>query len=182
MKFTILGLFAAIAAVNANTLQYSPPTLVRAPSFDSAVIQSERFNGGFSYRTVENHAYAPVVQTVSLSWNLLDRNLNSNFCKRCHFFVNLRTTLKSPKSTTQDKSFPSTPEFIHNWVVILSLEDQLEDHLELHLVSTHKIQLKLKIQQTISQTKQSNKETMKTLCQLIQHEMWMENSKPSNTH
>lgn len=72
MKFTILGLFAVIAAGNANALHYTTPALVRAPSLDSAVIQSERFDGGFSYRTVENHAYAPVVHTVSFPWNLLD--------------------------------------------------------------------------------------------------------------
>ena len=42
-------------------------TLLRAPSHDSAVIQSHRFGGNFAYRTDEAHAYAavsPVVSTV----------------------------------------------------------------------------------------------------------------------
>lgn len=68
MKSFLLGLFAVIATANASVVQLlQAPTgaLVRTPSLDSAVIQSNRVNGGFSYSTVENHAYAPVVQTVS---------------------------------------------------------------------------------------------------------------------
>lgn len=68
MKVTILGIFALIAAANAGLVQIFPAStnsLVRTPSLDSAVIQSERLNGAFSYSTVENHAYAPVVHTVS---------------------------------------------------------------------------------------------------------------------
>jgi hypothetical protein len=68
MKVTILGIFAIIAAANAGVVQHLIPTstLVRTPSLDSAVIQSERLNGAFSYSTVENHAYAPVVHHVRL--------------------------------------------------------------------------------------------------------------------
>ncbi|CAH1367037.1 unnamed protein product [Tenebrio molitor] len=43
-------------------------TLVRAPSFDSAIIKSDRLGGNFAYSTVEGHAYAavsPVVQRVT---------------------------------------------------------------------------------------------------------------------
>lgn len=42
-------------------------TLVRTPSFDSAIIKSDRLGGNFVYSTVEGHAYAavaPVVQRV----------------------------------------------------------------------------------------------------------------------
>jgi hypothetical protein len=41
--------------------------VVRAPSFDSAIIKSERLGGNFAYSTAESHAYAaisPVVQNV----------------------------------------------------------------------------------------------------------------------
>jgi hypothetical protein len=67
MKVTILGFFAVIAVAQAGVLQYvqGPTSLVRTPSLDSAVVHSDRINGGFSYSTVENHAYSPVVQTVS---------------------------------------------------------------------------------------------------------------------
>ncbi|RZC38116.1 uncharacterized protein BDFB_004828 [Asbolus verrucosus] len=44
------------------------PTLVRTPSFDSAIIKSDRLGGNFAYSTVEGHAYAavsPVVQRVT---------------------------------------------------------------------------------------------------------------------
>lgn len=37
------------------------PALVRTPSLDSAVVQSERVGGNFAYSTVEGHAYSPVV-------------------------------------------------------------------------------------------------------------------------
>ena len=42
-------------------------TLLRAPSHDSATIQSHRFGGNFAYRTDEAHAYAeikPIISTV----------------------------------------------------------------------------------------------------------------------
>jgi hypothetical protein len=67
MKSIILGFFAVLAAANAGVVQIVPAatTLLRTPSLDSAIVRSEQSNGGFSYSTVENHAYAPVVQTVS---------------------------------------------------------------------------------------------------------------------
>lgn len=71
MKVTILGLFAVIAVAHASVVQLLPSsTLVRTPALDSAIIQSERLNGAFSYSTVENHAYAPVVQTVNCAIKL----------------------------------------------------------------------------------------------------------------
>jgi hypothetical protein len=65
---SIIVIFAAIAVANAGVVQVLPAstTLLRTPSLDSAIVRSQQVNGGFSYSTVENHAYAPVVQTVSL--------------------------------------------------------------------------------------------------------------------
>jgi hypothetical protein len=66
MKLAILGLVAFVAVVHASVIPLqSTATLVRTPYLDSAVIQSERNNGAFSYSTVENQAYAPLIQTVS---------------------------------------------------------------------------------------------------------------------
>lgn len=66
MKLAILGIFAFIAAAHAGHLRllHAPTaTLVRTPSLDSAIVHSERLDGGaFSYSTFENHAYAPVQQ------------------------------------------------------------------------------------------------------------------------
>lgn len=67
MKSIILGFFAVFATVNAGVVHLLPAstsTLVRTPSLDSAVVRSQQVGGGFSYSTVENHAYAPVLQTV----------------------------------------------------------------------------------------------------------------------
>ena len=44
-----------------------PAALVRAPSFDSAIIKSDHLGGNLAYSTAESHAYAaisPVVQNV----------------------------------------------------------------------------------------------------------------------
>jgi len=44
-----------------------PAALIRAPSCDSAIIQSDHLGGNFAYSTAESHAYAaisPVVQNV----------------------------------------------------------------------------------------------------------------------
>jgi hypothetical protein len=67
MKSTIFGFFAVIAAANAGVVQLvqGPTALVRTPSLDSAVVHSERSEGGFSYSTAENQAYTQVFQTVS---------------------------------------------------------------------------------------------------------------------
>lgn len=55
MKF--LGIIGLISVVNAAA--YVP--LFRTPSLDTAIIHNQRFNGGFSYNTIENHAYVPAV-------------------------------------------------------------------------------------------------------------------------
>lgn len=182
MKFLILGVFAIIATcANAGVVQFLPgssTTLVRTPSLDSAVVQSQQLNGGFSYRTVENHAYSPVVQTVSWQRNKVNLKLKlCNFWKRFQFCVSSRIIPKSLKSTTQDLFCPSILEFTHPSVVTLLLvgtPSLVVDILSLvefqppqELI--HKIQLKLKIQQTTSPMKKSNKVTMKTLFQSIQH-------------
>lgn len=66
MTVQILAFCAFFAVAQASVVPFIPSSaaLVRTPSLDSAVIQSERLNGAFSYSTVENHAYAPVVQSV----------------------------------------------------------------------------------------------------------------------
>lgn len=53
----LLGIIGLISAVNAAA--YVP--LLRTPSLDTALIHSQRFNGGFAYNTIENHAYVPAV-------------------------------------------------------------------------------------------------------------------------
>lgn len=58
---------AAVVCAGSAALVAGPAALVRAPSFDSAVIQSDRLGGNFAYSTAESHAYAavsPVVQNV----------------------------------------------------------------------------------------------------------------------
>ncbi|XP_069673482.1 uncharacterized protein [Periplaneta americana] len=64
-----IGCVAACIALMAGTVSCGlvSTTLVRAPSFDSAIIQSDRLGGNFAYSTAEGHAYAavsPVVQHV----------------------------------------------------------------------------------------------------------------------
>ncbi|XP_047117285.1 translation initiation factor IF-2-like [Schistocerca piceifrons] len=61
-----LVLSCALAVCSAGLLA-GPAALVRTPSLDSAVIQSDRLGGNFAYSAVEGHAYAavsPVVQNV----------------------------------------------------------------------------------------------------------------------
>jgi len=60
-----VALFALMAVAHAGVISLLPASthLVRTPSLDSAVVQSDRVNGAFSYSTIENHAYAPI-QTV----------------------------------------------------------------------------------------------------------------------
>ncbi|CRK91649.1 CLUMA_CG005299, isoform A [Clunio marinus] len=77
MKSIIVGLFTVLAVVQASVVQVLPSStasLVRTPSFDSAVVHSARHNGAFSYSTVENHGYAhavhhqvPVYRTYNLA-------------------------------------------------------------------------------------------------------------------
>ncbi|GLH03218.1 uncharacterized protein GBIM_09162 [Gryllus bimaculatus] len=62
----IAAVLCLAAAVSAGVVAPAT-TLVRTPSLDSAVIQSDRVGGNFAYSTVEGHAYAavsPVVQNV----------------------------------------------------------------------------------------------------------------------
>ncbi|CAL4066261.1 unnamed protein product [Meganyctiphanes norvegica] len=62
-----IGLLVSLAAVaSASVVPYAVPAsyAVRAPSHDSAIIQSHRLGGNFAYRTDEAHAYA--VQTPVL--------------------------------------------------------------------------------------------------------------------
>ncbi|XP_037073855.1 uncharacterized protein LOC119095063 [Pollicipes pollicipes] len=62
----IVALCATLACASAG-LVAPATTLLRAPSHDSAIIQSHRFGGNFAYRTDEAHAYAsinPVISTV----------------------------------------------------------------------------------------------------------------------
>ncbi|XP_043207544.1 uncharacterized protein LOC122385050 [Amphibalanus amphitrite] len=56
MKMVVF--FACLAAASASTL-------LRAPSHDSATIQSHRFGGNFAYRSDEAHAYAAINPVVS---------------------------------------------------------------------------------------------------------------------
>lgn len=69
MNFVVLGLFAIVAVASGYVvpLYSSHSALVRTPSLDSAVVQSDSHNGAFSYSTVENHAYAPVLHSVRFS-------------------------------------------------------------------------------------------------------------------
>ncbi|XP_049830142.1 uncharacterized protein LOC126271849 [Schistocerca gregaria] len=65
MKVAIV--LACVLAVCSAGFVAGPAALVRTPSFDSAIIQSDRLGGNFAYSTVEGHAYAavsPVVQNV----------------------------------------------------------------------------------------------------------------------
>nr|XP_027212210.1 uncharacterized protein LOC113805412 [Penaeus vannamei] len=54
-------ILSALAACAAASLVVPGPVAVRAPSHDSAIIQSHRLGGNFAYSTHEAHAYA--VQT-----------------------------------------------------------------------------------------------------------------------
>merc|ERR1712142_269233 len=62
-----IGIILSLAAMaSASVVPYAVPAsvAVRAPSHDSAIIQSHRLGGNFAYRTDEAHAYA--VQTPVL--------------------------------------------------------------------------------------------------------------------
>jgi hypothetical protein len=68
MQYVFITLSALLAMSCASVLPLFPATtLVRSPQHDSAIIQSERLGGSFSYSTVEGHAYqaiSPVVTNV----------------------------------------------------------------------------------------------------------------------
>lgn len=83
MKAIVFGVVAIFAVAQGSVVQLLPAstaTLVRTPSFDSAVVHSQRLGGGFSYSTLENHAYAPVVHSVRV-W-IIEVEL---ICKRRFF-------------------------------------------------------------------------------------------------
>ncbi|XP_067000828.1 uncharacterized protein [Anabrus simplex] len=66
MKVAVVAVLCLAACVSGG-LVAGPSVLVRTPSLDSAVIQSDRLGGNFAYSSVEGHAYAaitPVVQNV----------------------------------------------------------------------------------------------------------------------
>merc|ERR1712002_856494 len=60
----LLVSLAAVASASVVPLSVPASVAVRAPSHDSAIIQSHRLGGNFAYRTDEAHAYA--VQTPVL--------------------------------------------------------------------------------------------------------------------
>merc|ERR1712212_338004 len=63
-SIAILVSLAAVASASVIPLAVPASVAVRAPSHDSAIIQSHRLGGNFAYRTDEAHAYA--VQTPVL--------------------------------------------------------------------------------------------------------------------
>lgn len=65
---TFLGLSVIFVVSFVECSVIPTTTLVRSPSFDSAIIKSDRVGGSFSYSTVEGHAYAavsPIVQRIT---------------------------------------------------------------------------------------------------------------------
>jgi hypothetical protein len=65
----LLCLAAVLYALSGGYVA-GPAAVVRAPSFDSATIKSDRLGGNFAFSTRESHAYAavsPVVQNVESS-------------------------------------------------------------------------------------------------------------------
>lgn len=73
----LFGLIALVGVTCGHHLQRQillpTSTLVRTPQYDSAIVQSERIGGSFSYSTIEGHAYeniVPLVRTVSISYDL----------------------------------------------------------------------------------------------------------------
>ncbi|EFA00092.1 uncharacterized protein LOC103312348 [Tribolium castaneum] len=64
--FVVLSIALAIGLAECGVVPAT--TFVRAPSFDSAVVKSDRVGGSFAYSTVEGHAYAavsPVVERIT---------------------------------------------------------------------------------------------------------------------
>ena len=64
---SIIAFFAILAVAQCSVSLLPATTLYRAPEHDSAIIQSDRVGGAFSYSTLEGHAYkaiTPIVQDV----------------------------------------------------------------------------------------------------------------------
>nr|XP_053628617.1 proline-rich protein 27-like [Cherax quadricarinatus] len=61
-----LVILCALAACGASQLLAPGPVAVRAPSYDSAIIQSHRLGGNFAYSTNEAHAYAVQTPVIGL--------------------------------------------------------------------------------------------------------------------
>ena len=118
MKVTLLGLLAVIATANAGVAWPHATELVRTPSLDSAIVQSQRLNGAFSYSTVERHAYAPVVSLRSENDARTCFKCNSVPFRSVKFNI-IHSSLKFNKFTIQDlhqlnsQSIPSIPATIH---------------------------------------------------------------------
>ncbi|PSN46325.1 hypothetical protein C0J52_15203 [Blattella germanica] len=67
MRVVLCVTLLLAGAVNCGLVAGPVATLVRAPKYDSAIIQSDRLGGNFAYSTAEAHAYAvvsPIVQNV----------------------------------------------------------------------------------------------------------------------
>ena len=59
--------FLLWGSVNCGLVAAPLAALVRAPKYDSAIIESDRLGGNFAYSTAESHAYAvvsPVIENV----------------------------------------------------------------------------------------------------------------------
>lgn len=72
--FQAFVVFAAVLAAASAAPQvtiakkgYGPSTIVRAPSHDSASIESHRFGGNFAYSTAEAHAFAEITPEISVA-------------------------------------------------------------------------------------------------------------------
>ncbi|XP_047495381.1 uncharacterized protein LOC125043340 [Penaeus chinensis] len=69
MKSMLVLLLAACAAASYVAPVHHPhvggPVVVRAPSHDSAIIQSHRLGGNFAYSTHEAHAHAVINPIVA---------------------------------------------------------------------------------------------------------------------
>jgi hypothetical protein len=59
----VLCLAAVLCAVSGGYV-VGPAALVRAPSFDIAIIESDRLGGNFAYSTAESHAYVAIIPVV----------------------------------------------------------------------------------------------------------------------
>lgn len=163
MKAIVFGVVAIIAVVQGSVVRFLPAsttTLVRTPSFDSAVVHSQNLDGGFSYSTVENHAYAPVVHSVGWACLNLIKNWSDLFLVPRYRFITTTSTHSTLKCITRlsIQSTRSIPLTFHHSAELLYQQPQ---------AWIPRIQLKSKAQLTIKATE------MKTLSQLnLRKLMW----------